>query len=116
MYIINPIWFYLIGVAEAIQSFFLVMGTIGLFLIVALGIVAIVEKEELYFKKLFIIGFIISFIFCFIGTLIPNKETCYSMAIASVATTENLEYAAEAGKNIIDYIAEKAIELIEAGE
>ena len=36
--------------------------------------------------------------------------------VASVATTENLEYAAEAGKNVIDYITEKAIELIEAGE
>jgi hypothetical protein len=52
----------------------------------------------------------------FIGALIPNEKTCYSMAIASVATTENLDYAAEAGKNVIDYITEKAIELIKAGE
>ena len=116
MYIINPIWFYLIGVAEAIQSFFLSFGIMGISAIIVVGMVIAVDGTINKFKKLFITGAIISIVFCLIGTLIPNKETCYSMAIASVATTENLEYAAEAGKNIIDYITEKAIELIEAGE
>ena len=116
MYIVHPIWFYLIGVANAIQSFFLAIGALGLAAMLIFSIIFFDDKSFFSFKKYFITGLIISFIFCFIGVLIPNKETCYSMAIASVATTENLDYAAEAGKNVIDYITEKAIELIEAGE
>ena len=116
MYIINPWWFYLIGVANAIQGFFFAFGILGIASIIVVGIVMVTDDTINNFKKFFITSAIISIVFCLIGTLIPSKETCYSMAIASVATTENLEYAAEAGKNIIDYITEKAIELIEAGE
>ena len=116
MYIINPWWFYLIGIAEAIQGFFLAFGTLSIAAIVVAGIIIFVDGTINKFKKLFITGAIISILFCLIGTLIPSKETCYSMAIASIVTTENLEYTAEASKNIVDYITEKAIELIEAGE
>ena len=91
-------------------------GTLGIVGIVVAGIMVAVDGAINKFKKLFITGAIISILFCLTGTLIPSKETCYSMAIASVATTENLDYAAEAGKNIVDYITEKAIELIEAGK
>ena len=115
MYIINPWWFYLIGIAEAIKGFFLAFGTMSIAAIVVTGIIT-VDGTINKFKKLFITGVIISILFYLIGTLIPSKETCYSMAIASIVTTENLEYTAEAGKNIVDYITEKAIELIEAGE
>lgn len=114
MYIINPWWFYLIGVGESIQAFFMIIGVIGIVFIGILTLIYIIEVDEVpKFCKL-------TMIFCsvmvLIGSLIPNKQTCYSMAIASIATIENLEYAAEAGKNVIDYITEKAIELIEAGE
>lgn len=114
MYIINPIWFYLIGVAEAVQAFFLTIGILGMIIIGITSLIFAVETDEMpkFFKHIAILCAIMTFI----GTLIPNQKTCYSMAIASVATTENLEYAAEAGKNVIDYITEKAIELIEAGE
>ena len=113
MYIINPIWFYLIGVAEGIQAFFLTMGIMGMIVTVLIALVCAVEAEVPTFCKPIVI---LCAIMIFIGSLIPNQKTCYSMARASVATTENLEYAAEAGKNVIDYITEKAIELIEAGE
>ena len=114
MYIINPMWFYLIGVAEGIQAFFLTIGIMGVIIIGIISLIFTIETDEMpkFCKP---IG-ILCAIMIFIGTLIPNQKTCYSMAIASVATTENLEYAAEAGKNVIDYITEKAIELIEAGE
>ena len=113
MYIINPIWFYLIGVAEGIQAFFLTMGRMGMIVTVLIALVCAVEAEVPTFCKPIVI---LCAIMIFIGSLIPNQKTCYSMAIASVATTENLEYASAAGKNVIDYITEKAIELIEAGE
>ena len=116
MYIINPWWFYLIGIAEGIQAFFMVIGVIGLLVSLAFTIVFLTKIQTGNVKFKPIILSMIFAIMIFIGTLIPNEKTCYSMAIASVATTENLEYAAEAGKNIIDYITEKAIELIEAGE
>ena len=38
------------------------------------------------------------------------------MAVASCITTENIEYASELGKNVVDYVTEKVVELIEAGE
>ena len=117
MYIINPLWFYLIGVAEMIQGFFMITGGLGIGTVAIIGFVYLIEGQYSTINKKPITTILITgLIFCFIGALIPNKETCYSMAIASVATTENLDYAAEAGKNIIDYITEKAIELIEAGE
>ena len=114
MYIINPWWFYLIGVAEGIKTLFLIIGIMGAIAMVLMAFLFTVETNGMpKFCKPIII---LCAIMIFIGTLIPNKETCYSMAIASVATTENVEYAAEAGKNVIDYITEKTIELIEAGE
>lgn len=114
MYIINPWWFYLIGVAEAIQAFFMIIGILGAIIMIILACILLEENGEV--PKCCKLIIILCISMTFIGTLIPNKETCYSMAIASVATTENLDYAAEAGKNVIDYITEKAIELIEAGE
>ena len=115
MYVINPWWFYLIGIAEGIQTFFLLVGGIGLVLMLIVFINKIFGDEinfPIPIKKICIIFAIM----IFIGALIPNKETCYSMAIASIVTTENLNYTAEVGENIVDYITEKAIELIEAGE
>ena len=114
MYLINPWWFYLIGVAEAIQTFFMIIGALGGIIMVVLAFILLDEMGSV--PKICKLTIILFTIMIFIGTLIPNKETCYSMAIASVATTENLDYAAEVGKNVIDYITEKAIELIEAGE
>ena len=115
MYIINPWWFYLIGVAEGVQAFFLTIGTIGIIITGIIALVFSIEADDGVPKFCKPIAILCAFMI-FIGSLIPNEKTCYSMAIASVATTENLEYAAEAGKNVIDYITEKAIELIEAGE
>ena len=114
MYIINPWWFYFIGVTGTIQTFFWAIGIFGLLSICVIGFVFMVDGDKIKFpmKTLSIIFAIM----ILIGTLIPNKETCYAMAIASVATTENLDYATETGKNIVDYITEKAIELIKAGE
>ena len=114
MYLINPWWFYLIGVTEAIQAFFLMIGILGGIIMVVLAFMLLDETGSV--PKIYKLIIILCTCMIFIGTLIPDKETCYSMAIASVATTENLDYAAEAGKNVIDYITEKAIELIEAGE
>ena len=117
MYLINPWWFYLIGIAEGLQSFFFIIGVMGILFSIVFAFVFFdeIQKTNAKFKPIKILSIIFA-IMIFIGTLIPNEKTCYSMAIASVATTENLEYAAEAGKNVIDYITEKAIELIEAGE
>lgn len=114
MYIINPWWFYLIGVAEGIKTLFLTIGTIGGIAMILITFLLTVEANGApKFGKPIII---LCTIMIFIGTLIPNQKTCYAMAIASVATTENLDYAAGTGKNIVDYITEKAIELIKAGE
>ena len=46
--------------------------------------------------------------------VVPTEETVNKMMISSFVTKENVEKTKEEAKEIIDYIAEKAIELKKA--
>ena len=115
-YYINPMWFYLINVANTLQILLLV---IGLVLIVVTIIVAPVwfftndvditdmnDNEKIIIKiakKAVITGAIATFI----GLLIPPKQTCVEMMIASQVTHENVSTTKEEIYKIIDYITDK---------
>ena len=107
--IINPWIFYLIGIAENVGMFTLVT---GIFLIITSVIIAIVNYEENDLKnktiKFLTKTTIIGFVFIFISILTPSKEVSYQMLAASLATRENIEYVAETGKDLVDYICESA--------
>ena len=109
--IINPWLFYLIGVAENVGMF---TTFVGILLIIVSIISAIINYAENTLKnktiKLLTLTktAIIGFVFILISILTPSKEVSYQMLAASLATRENIEYAAETGKDLVDYICESA--------
>lgn len=58
-------------------------------------------------KKIIIAGAIV----LTIGGLIPSKETCYKMVVASYVTPVNIELAKGEVTDLIDYIVDKVNEL-----
>lgn len=107
--IINPIWFYLIGMAGTLQ---VVMTFIVIF-IVASGIMIVLDKGfSKESKKLCVIGSILAVLLC----LIPSEETCYQMMAASLITKDNIEYVTETGKDIVDYIIESVDIMMEEND
>lgn len=119
-YIINPIWFYLIGVAANLSCTFIVISGIifiAAFIILLISameygsdIQNIMEVMKKFKIKSFIIIAIISLI---LGNMLPSRETCYQMLAASAFTYENVNYAIETGKDIVDYILETAEEVMD---
>lgn len=49
---------------------------------------------------------IIILIGLFLATVIPDKQTCYAMMVANVATPNNLTAVKDSGQDIVDYIIE----------
>ena len=114
-YYINPIWFYLMNVGCTLH--YILMFGFGIILILSILIfIAWVtgnvdyydmdddEKKVLNSFKKFVVVCIISI---FIGILIPSKETCIEMMIASQVTHENVQTTKEEIYEIIDYVTEK---------
>lgn len=106
--IINPIYIYLINVCNTLQILF---GIIGV-LYASSGLILWLSTIDMYdddiiteykkkAKQLLIPGIIL----IMIAILLPDKETSYTMLIASQVTTTNIEAATSAAKDIIDYIA-----------
>ena len=115
-YYINPMYFYLISVSTGLQVLFFVIGGVTTFFTAIATFIWFMdedvditdmednEKKTIgIFKKIIIAG-IISL---FIGILIPSKETCIEMMIASQVTHENVSATKEEIYKIIDYITDK---------
>ena len=107
--IINPWLFYLIGVAENVGAFTAFVGVILIIISIVIAIITYVEnglkhKNIKFLTKTTVIGFI----FILISMLTPSKQVSYQMLAASLATRENIEYVAETGKDLVDYICESA--------
>ena len=115
-YYINPIWFYLMSVSTGLKIFLCALGIISL-VITAFAIMNWVIEEgvditnlEEYEKntfKLFKKIIIASIMSLFIGILVPSKETCVEMMIASQVTHENVSATKEEIYEIVDYITDK---------
>lgn len=106
--IINPIYIYLINVCNTLQILFGIIGVLSASsgLILWLSTIDMYDDDTIteYKKKakqLLIPGIIL----VMIAILLPDKETSYTMLIASQVTTTNIEAATSAAKDIIDYIA-----------
>lgn len=125
-YIINPIWFYLIGVASNVGITLMIISSI---LLVSAGILFVAALADSYgdlddladalkyckFKTFIIVGAIL----LVLSLAIPDKETSYTMLAASAFTQENIEYAVDTGKDIVDYvleITEESMNLTKEGE
>ena len=115
--IINPLWFYLISVSSNLQMACAIIAVFA-FILIFIGALMfpILEDMGAEFKgwgpKLMIIGIICTFI----SILVPSKETCYQMMVASLVTKENIEMTAEAGKEAVDYIVDSIDKLLDEQE
>ena len=110
-YIINPMWFYWIEVADTIKE--ISIGAMFVLLISAIIILAATssiddEFERKYAAKtkrnvmvLCLIGLAVSALVCII---VPSRDTLISMQIAKLATHDNINLTADKIKEIVDYI------------
>ena len=106
--IINPIYIYLINVCNTLQILFGIIGVLS----ASSGLILWLSTIDMYdddiiteykkkAKQLLIPGIIL----IMIAILLPDKETSYTMLIASQVTTTNIEAATSTAKDTIDYIA-----------
>lgn len=127
-YIINPWFFYFASLLDSfwtlvsIVLFLAIIGTVGF------GIWWIIEAYASDFfvhddnespfakfcKKMIKVSVIATIISAVLMIVVPTEETVNKMMISSFVTKENVEKTKEEAKEIIDYIAEKAIELKKA--
>lgn len=106
--IINPIYIYLINVCNTLQILCSVIGALSTILGLICGLSTIdmydddiITEYKKKAKQLLIPGIIL----IILAILLPDKETSYTMLIASQVTTTNIEAATSAAKDVIDYIA-----------
>lgn len=127
-YIINPWFFYFASLLDSfwtlvsIVLFLAIIGTVGF------GIWWVMEAYASDFfvhddnespfakfcKKMIKTSVIATIISAVLMIVVPTEETVNKMMISSFVTKENVEKTKEEAKEIIDYIAEKAIELKKA--
>ena len=120
--IINPLWFYLIGISENVACTFWIVGGLLITVGVIIGIILLCEgwgMDENIVKKLlkaikkavFIGGLLVT-----IGNLTPSKDTCYKMMTAALVTPNNITAVGEAATDVVDYIVDSVDQLLEKGE
>ena len=127
-YIINPWFFYFASLLDSfwtlvsIVLFLAIIGTVGF------GIWWVMEAYASDFfvhddneppfakfcKKMIKVSVIATIISAVMMVVVPTEETVDKMMISSFITKENIEKTKEEAKEIVDYIAEKAIELKKA--
>lgn len=118
--IINPLWFYLIGISENIACTFWIVGGIILAIVVIAGILIACDEyvnEAEKIKDFFKVGkkaIIIGILLITIGNLIPSKSTCYQMMTAGLVTPNNITAVGDAATDVVDYIIESVDTLLDA--
>lgn len=110
--IINPWLFYLVDSIDGVKIVCILVVIALTFAIVLLT--AIIhdlgwdEKEELKSaKRTRKIMIFVSILLLIVIPLIPSKETCYKMMVASQITDTNIQKAEDVIKESVDYIFEK---------
>lgn len=118
-YIINPSWFYWLGVVESMRCFMIAAFIISIALIVVsliiipMNISMIREfpdisdderKTAQFFTKALKIAIGVLVISGLILMFVPSKETLIEMMIAKQATYENATWTLDALKSAVDYV------------
>ena len=127
-YIINPWFFYFVNLLGSfwtlisIVLFLSIISTFGFsvwWLVEAYVSDFFVHDDNessfaKFCKKIIKVSVIVTIISAVLMVAVPSEETANKMMISSCITKENIEEAKEGAKEIVDYIAEKAIELKKA--
>ena len=118
-YIINPSWFYWLGVVESMRHFMIAAFIISVAIIVASAIVVPLDvkmiqnypticdfemKTVQFFTKALKIAIAALIISGLILMFVPSKETLIEMMIAKQATYENSTWTLDTLKSAVDYV------------
>lgn len=120
-YIINPSWFYWLGVVHSMRGFMLAAFIVAIIIIgVALIIIPMtvqlirdspsISDDERKVLRFFTKALKVSIGVCIVAGLflvfVPSKETLIEMMIAKQATYENATWTVDALKNAVDYVVQ----------
>ena len=120
-YIINPSWFYWLGVVNSMRGFMLVAFIVAIILIgVALIVIPVNVKliqdypsicdDERKAVRFFTKAMKVAIGVCIVAGLflvfVPSKETLVEMMIAKQATYENATWTVDALKSAVDYVVQ----------
>lgn len=118
-YIINPSWFYWLGVVESMRGFMLAVFIVS---IVGIGAALIIipvdvkliqdypdvcdfeKKTVQFFTKALKFAIGVCIVTVLFLVFVPSKETLIEMMIAKQATYENAAWTVDAVKSAVDYI------------
>lgn len=120
-YIINPSWFYWLGVVHSMRGFMLTAFIVAIIVIgVALIIIPVnvklirdypsISDDERKVVRFFTKALKVAIGVCVASGLflvfVPSKETLIEMMIAKQATYENATWTVDALKNAVDYVVQ----------
>ena len=118
-YIINPSWFYWLGVVESMRYFMIAAFIISIAAIIVAIVIVPVDmrmirefpdmsdderKTVQFFTKALKIAIVVLVISGIILLFVPSKETIIGMMIAKQATYENATWTLDALKSAVDYV------------
>lgn len=120
-YIINPSWFYWLGVVHSMRGFMLTAFIVAIIVIgVALIIIPVnvklirdypsISDDERKVVRFFTRALKVAIGVCIVAGLflvfVPSKETLIEMMIAKQATYENATWTVDALKSAVDYVVQ----------
>lgn len=120
-YIINPSWFYWLGVVHSMRGFMLTAFIVSIIIIgVALIIIPVdvkmirdypsISDDERKVVRFFTKAMKVAIGVCVASGLflvfVPSKETLIEMMIAKQATYENATWTVDALKSAVDYVVQ----------
>lgn len=120
-YIINPSWFYWLGVVNSMRGFMLVAFIVAV-IIVGVALIVIpwntyiirefpnVSDDERKAVRFFTKALKVAIGVCIVAGLflvfVPSKETLIEMMVAKQATYENATWTVDALKSAVDYVVQ----------
>lgn len=120
-YIINPSWFYWLGVVNSMRGFMIAAFVIAIIVIGVALIIIPVEvkmiqdfptmcaderKAVMFFTKALKIAIGVCIIAGLFLVFVPSKETLIEMMVAKQATYENATWTVDALKSAVDYVVQ----------
>lgn len=120
-YIINPSWFYWLGVVNSMRGFMLVAFIVAIIIVgVALIVIPVnvkliqeypsISDDERKVVRFFTRALKVAIGVCVASGLflvfVPSKETLIEMMIAKQATYENATWTVDALKSAVDYVVQ----------
>ncbi len=120
-YIINPSWFYWLGVVNSMRGFMLAAFIVAIILI-GVSLILILwntdmirefpnmcadeRKAVIFFTKVLKIAIGVCIVAGLFLVFVPSKETLIEMMIAKQATYENATWTVDALKSAVDYVVQ----------